>query len=159
MQKFNLEEVKEFIRKSSQDTKIYIGADSERFKRNGVWLADFAVAVVVHIDGSKGCAVFGKIDTERDYDQRKDRPATRLMGEVMRASQMYLDLVESAGDRKIEVHLDISDDVVNGSSCVTSQAIGYIRGTCNVVPMIKPDAPAASFAADRLRHIMEMKVA
>ena len=34
------------------------------------------------------------------------------------------------------------------------QAIGYIKGTCNVTPMVKPDAPAASFCADRLKRIL-----
>jgi len=33
------------------------------------------------------------------------------------------------------------------------QAIGYIRGTCNVIPFVKPDAFAASYAADRLKDL------
>lgn len=154
---FDIEKVREFISQTSSETKIYIGADSERVKIRGQWYADFTVAIVVHIDGCRGCTVFGKIDTERDYDQRKDRPATRLMGEVYRASAMYLDLIDAIGDRHCEVHLDISGDASNGSSCVTQQAIGYIRGTCNVIPMIKPNAWSASYAADRLKDILDSK--
>jgi predicted RNase H-related nuclease YkuK (DUF458 family) len=35
-----------------------------------------------------------------------------------------------------------------------NEAIGYIRGTCNVIPMIKPKAFAASYAADRFKGII-----
>lgn len=157
--KLNIEEVKNFIENTSEATKIYIGADSERYRKNGVWFADFTVAIVVHIDGSKGCKVFGEVSTERDYDQRKDRPATRLMNEVYRAAQMYLDLAEAIGDRHVEVHLDINPDLIHGSSCVVQQAVGYIRGTCNVIPMVKPEAFAASYAADRLKDILEHSAA
>ena len=36
---------------------------------------------------------------------------------------------------------------------VVAQAIGYIRGTCNVIPMVKPEAFAASYAADRYKSL------
>jgi predicted RNase H-related nuclease YkuK (DUF458 family) len=56
--------------------------------------------------------------------------------------------------------LDINPDEKYGSSCVVQEAVGYIRGMCNVVPMVKPRAFAASYCADRLKHIMaERKVA
>jgi predicted RNase H-related nuclease YkuK (DUF458 family) len=53
----------------------------------------------------------------------------------------------------VEVHLDINPDEQHGSSCVISQAVGYIKGTCNVVPFVKPQAFAASYAADRLKNL------
>jgi predicted RNase H-related nuclease YkuK (DUF458 family) len=151
---FNIEEVREFISNSSEATCIYIGADSERYRKDEVFFADYTVAIVIHHDGKHGCKIFGKVDTERDFDNRHDRPAMRLMNEVYRASQMYLDLAEVIGDRHCEVHLDINPDVVHGSSCVVQQAIGYVRGVCNVVPLVKPEAFAASYAADRLKEIL-----
>lgn len=154
MKQLDLEEVREFISNTSHSTKIYIGADSERFRKNGNWWAEYTVAVVIHYDGSRGCKVFGKSESERDFDQKKDRPAYRLMNEVYRAAEVYMQLAESIGDRHVEVHLDINPDVMHGSSCVVQQAIGYIRGTCNMVPRIKPDAFAASYAADRLKEIL-----
>ena len=154
MRKIDIEEVKEYIRNTSNSTKIYIGADSERYKKNGVWFADYTVAIVIHIDGNHGCKVFGTVDTERDYDQKKNRPRTRLMNEVYRASQMYLELAEAIGDRHAEVHLDISCDVMNGSSCVMNEAIGYVKGMCNITPKLKPDAFSASYTADRLKDIL-----
>lgn len=155
MKKFDIEEVKQVIRESSESTKIYIGADSERYvNKSGVWQADYTVAIVVHVDGNKGCKIFGDISSEIDYDRRKDRPSYRLMNEVYKATQMYMDLEEAIGDRHVEVHLDLNPDYMHGSSCVVNQAIGYVQGVTNIRPMVKPDAFAASYAADRLKEIL-----
>ena len=152
---FDIEEVRNFIANSSQQSSIYIGADSERYRgRDDHWYADYTVAIVVHIDGSRGCKVFGDVTTERDYDKRHDRPAYRLMNEVYKASAMYLELFEAIGDRHVEVHLDINPDEMHGSSCVIQQATGYIRGMCGFAPKVKPEAFAASYAADRLKEIL-----
>jgi predicted RNase H-related nuclease YkuK (DUF458 family) len=74
----------------------------------------------------------------------------RLMNEVMRTAQMFLDLEDAIGDRHCEIHLDINPNEKFGSSCVISEAVGYIKGFCNVIPFVKPRAFAASIAADRL---------
>ena len=111
--------------------------------------ADYATVVVVHIDGNRGAKVFGEITTERDYDQSKDRPKVRLMTEVQKAASLYLDLAEAIGDRKFEVHIDINPDLKHGSSCVINEAMGYIKGMTGVTPQVKPDAWAASIAADK----------
>lgn len=153
MRKINLEEVSSFINSQTPETKIYLGCDSERFRMNDVWYADYILAIVVHIDGKHGCKLFGEVVRERDYDQRKDRPATRLMTEVYKVSELYLKLADVLDGRDVEVHLDINPDEDHGSNCVLNQAIGYIKGTCNVVPLVKPDAFAASYAADRLKGL------
>lgn len=150
----NIEQVIEYINAQSPETKIYIGADSERFMVDNVWVADYTLAVVVHHDGNRGCKIFGEIQRERDFDQNKDKPRMRLMNEVYKVAELYLKLAEVLEDRHVEVHLDINPDEHHGSSCVISEATGYIRGMCNVVPMVKPNAFAASYAADRLKEIM-----
>ena len=154
MPKIDIEEVTEFIRHQGPNTKIYLGADSERFRINNVWWAEYTVAVVVHIDGCHGCKIFGEVSRERDFDQRASRPAMRLMNEVFKVSEMFQKLAPVIEDRPVEVHLDINPDEHHGSNCVIQQAIGYIRGTCNVIPMVKPRAFAASYAADRLRSLV-----
>lgn len=150
----NVDEVKAFIDECGPNTKIYIGCDSERFKIRKEWYADYTLAVVVHINGQNGCKIFGAVERERDFDQRKDRPSMRLMNEVYKVSALYLKLTEQIVEHDIEVHLDINPKEEYGSSCVVSQAIGYIKGTCNVVPMVKPRAFAASYAADRMKELM-----
>ncbi len=150
----NLDEVKQFIINQSPSTKIYIGADSERFKIGNKWYADYTLAVVVHIDGCHGCKIFGEVHRELDYDQKKNKPSIRLMNEVYKVSELFQSLIDVLEERHVEVHLDINPNEMYGSSCVVQQAIGYIKGTCNVVPMVKPKAFAASYAADRLKHVL-----
>jgi predicted RNase H-related nuclease YkuK (DUF458 family) len=156
MLKLNIQEVKDFIQAQSPDTKIYLGADSERFRMDGKWYADYTLAVVVHIDGRHGCKIFGEVQRELDYDHKKNKPALRLMNEVYKVADLFHELIDVLEDRHVEVHLDINPDEHYGSSCVVQQAIGYIKGTCDVVPMVKPKAFAASYAADRLKHVMAM---
>lgn len=155
----NIEEVKSFIDTQTPATKIYIGGDSERMMINNVWYADYTNVVVVHMNGNRGCRVFGEIVRERDYDQRKNRPSMRLMNEVIKTANLYLSLADVLEDRLVEIHLDINPDLKHGSSCVINEAIGYIRGTCNIIPLVKPNAWAASYCADRLKDIMSNRVA
>lgn len=152
MRKLDLDVVKEFIARQSPETKIYLGCDSERFRLDGMWYADYITAIVVHINGNNGCKLFGQVDRERDYDQKIDRPRFRLMNEVYKASEMYLKLADVLEGRHVEVHLDINPNEMHGSSCVINEAIGYIRGTCNVIPLVKPHAWAATHAADRFKY-------
>jgi len=153
-QKIDIEKVAEFINAQTPDTKIYIGGDSERFLIDNVWHADYTLAVVVHYSGNRGCKIFGEVVRERDFDQQKDKPRMRLMNEVMKIADLYLKLAEVLEDRIVEVHLDISSNPNNGSSCVINEATGYIRGMCNVIPMVKPNAWCASYAADRLKEVL-----
>jgi len=153
MKKLNLDEVKQFISEQSPETKIYIGCDSERIRINDVWYADYILAIVVHIDGKHGCKLFGEVQRERDYDQKVSRPRFRLMNEAYKLSEMYLKLADVLIDKEVQVHLDINPNEMHGSSCVINEAVGYIRGTCNVVPMVKPNAFAASYAADRFKGL------
>lgn len=154
MKQINIEEVRDFVNAQGPKTKIYIGGDSCRFRRHGRWYAEYTMAIVVHIDGKHGCKIFGETSVELDYDQKKNRPRMRLMNEVYKISELYLKLHEVLEDREVEVHLDINPDEHHGSSCVVNEAIGYIRGVCNVVPMVKPNAWAASTAADRLKEVL-----
>ena len=153
MSKLNIQEVKNFIEAQGPSTKIYIGADSVRFKMKNQWYADYTLVVVVHIDGCHGCKIFGETQTELDYDQKKSKPSMRLMNEVYKVSELFQKLRDVLEDRTVEVHLDINPNELHGSSCVVHQAIGYIKGTCNVIPMVKPNAFAASYAADRYNSL------
>ena len=144
--------VKQFVDSCGPETKIYLGCDSERVRVNGVWFADYIIATVVHINGNNGCKIFGEVIRERDYDQVKNKPRMRLMNEVYKVAEMYLKLSEVI-ENDIEVHLDINPNQMYNSSIVINEAIGYIKGMCNVVPMIKPKAFAASYAADRYKSL------
>jgi predicted RNase H-related nuclease YkuK (DUF458 family) len=150
----NIEKVIEYIKEQTPQTRIYLGADSERYNRKGKWFADYTLAVVVHKDGCHGCKIFGEVVTEIDYDGRQDKPVLRLMTEVYKVADLYLQLAEALVDRHVEIHLDINPAEEHASNAVVQQAIGYIRGVCQMTPQIKPEAFAASFAADRLKEVL-----
>jgi predicted RNase H-related nuclease YkuK (DUF458 family) len=150
----NIDEVRDFIMAQTPETKIYIGGDSERFLIGKDWYADYIMVVVVHINGNNGCKIFGEVVRERDWDQKRDKPRMRLMNEVYKIADLYLKLHDVLEDREVQVHLDINPNEMHGSSCVINEAVGYIKGMCNVVPMVKPKAFAASYAADRYKSYM-----
>ena len=149
----------DFLAQCGPATRIYLGCDSERVLVNNHWYADYVLAIVVHIDGQHGCKIFGEVHRERDYDQKANRPSMRLMNEVYKVAELYERLKGIIGEFDHEVHLDISEDQMNGSSCVVNQAIGYIVGVCQLTPMIKPNAFAASCAADRFKSLRLDKLA
>jgi predicted RNase H-related nuclease YkuK (DUF458 family) len=148
-----LAEAKAFIEQQSEQSKIYIGCDSEvRVTKRGRF-ADFYLVVVIHIDQSHGCKIFGEKFTEQDFTTDKKRPTHRLMKEVYKASELYLQLADSIGNREVEIHLDINKDERHASNLVLDQAIGYIKGTCNIVPMVKPESWCATHVADKFLKV------
>lgn len=152
--RINKEELSAFLAKCGPETKVYLGCDSERYKKHGKFYADYILAVVVHIDGSKGAKVFGEVQTEEDVDRQLNRPFNRMMGEVYRVAQLYQELKEVLYDFEVCIHLDINPNEDHGSNVAYQAAVGYIKGTCNVVPFAKPDAFAASYAADRFKEVV-----
>jgi predicted RNase H-related nuclease YkuK (DUF458 family) len=154
----NIAEVAAFINECSPETKIYIGVDSERFRLNGVWYVDYISAVVVHFDGKHGCKIFGAVDRERDFGQSASKPKMRLMGEVYRAADLYLELSKVVA-HDMEVHLDLNPNEMYGSNVAVQEAVGYIKGMCGVIPMVKPNAPAASYCADQFKSLEARRVA
>ena len=105
MKKLDINEVKNFLATQSENTKVYIGADSERFMLDGKWYADYTIAIVIHMDGCHGCKIFGETTREMDFDQRKDKPAMRLMNEVYKVSDMFQRLADVLEDRYVEVQI------------------------------------------------------
>lgn len=155
----DVQEVYDFVSKHSSETKIYIGCDSLKFKKGGIWYAEYALVAIVHINGCNGCKVFAEIQVERDYDKSKDKPRMRLMTEVYKVAELYLKLAEVIEDIEIEVHLDLNPDAKHKSSIVIQEAIGYIRGVCQSEPLVKPNGWAATHASDHvLRNRDEFKV-
>lgn len=158
---FDEQECVAFIKTQNPLARIYFGSDSERFKRNGVWMAQYAVAVAIHMaDGGgqmRGCKVFGEITLEQDHDQSKNKPALRLFREVELVSLMYNRLSPHIQDFWTEVHVDLNPDKKFGSSVIIESAMGYLKGTCIGADAIlhKDLSLVASFCADRLPQILD----
>jgi uncharacterized protein len=151
--KFETSEVAQFINECSPETRVYIGSDSERVLVGDKWYVDYLLCVVVHIDGNRGCRVFGYVERERDLDKNLSRPRLRLTQEAYKAAGLYLELAPLVA-HDVEIHLDLNPDQTKGSSCALKDALGYVRGTCGQTPKVKPEAWAASRVSDQLKRIL-----
>lgn len=147
------EELREFMSKMGPDTKVYFGCDSERFQNNGKWYADYIAVIVVHIDGCRGCKIFGEVHRERDYDEDPSKPFTRMMTEARIVSDLHSRFKDVFYDFEISIHLDINEKKSAGSSIAKDAATGYVKAMTMVNPMLKPLAFSASYAADRAKEI------
>jgi hypothetical protein len=155
--KIDIPKIVDYLTTVGEDSTVYIGCDSEKFRINDEWWADYSLVVVIHKDNKHGGKVFGAITRERVYDQKPSKPAFRLMREVHLVAELYLQLADVIYN-PIEVHLDINPNFNHGSSCIVHEAIGYVKGVCQVEPAVKPSSWAASFAADQLKRIMNYKI-
>lgn len=149
----NRENIELHLGRCGPATRIYLGCDSKRFRERGIWFADYTLVVVLHDDGRKGAKILGHTIRERVFDNTPDRPAMRLMNEVYKIAAMFQEFEDLFFGYHTEVHLDLNPNKRFKSSSVVSEAIGYIRGVCQIEAKLKPEAWAASFAADRFTSL------
>jgi len=154
------------IKASTKETAIYVGCDSVRFKKGKKkkgetpeWWARYSVVVVLHnnVDNqSKGCSLFHRTFTERDWGS-KDDPRPRMMREAQEAIEVGVkirEVLDADNDpRSVVIHMDINPDESHKSSVAVKEALGWAIGM-GFEAHVKPDAWAATHCADRLatRH-------
>ena len=160
MSTMDYEAVKKYIRSSSQESIIMIGCDSVRLKKKGKWFAKYATVVCVRRASGTGAdvmyhgsKVFGHAVTLPDYGvvERSGKIRNlkmRLMQEVTFALEAFENIYEAIGDRPFEIHIDINSRPECESHVALNDAKGYVMGITGRMPEFKPDALAASFAAD-----------
>ena len=73
----------------------------------------------------------------------------RLIQEVHYATYKALEIRDAIGDRELEIHLDYNESDKHKSNSVVKESIGFVLGQ-GFDYKLKPHAPAASSAADRL---------
>lgn len=144
------EEAKRAILDSSSESSVYVGADSIRFKKKGVWYARYSTVVILHMDSKKGCRLFHTSTDLPDYGNLKQR----LLNEVQFAVIAASEIIEVIGNRHLEVHIDINSNPKHKSNVAVKEAIGWVRGSLGLEAKIKPHSWAASHAADHaVRHL------
>ena len=142
-----LEDAKQAIAASSKESSVYIGSDSIRFKKAGVWYARYSTVVILHLDSKHGCKLFHNTETYTDYGAMKQR----LLNEVMFTVNIALELLDVIGDRHLEVHLDLNANPRHKSNVAVKEGLGYVHGQLPGVQVeIKPNGWAASSCADHL---------
>lgn len=146
-------EVLNYLETVSPDSKIYVGCDSEviKLKRKKIIKVRYSLVVVVHISGSNGAKIFGTFETDdiKGYDDYRMKPQYRLMNECYKVTELYTKMAKALPDKDIEVHLDLNPNKEHLSNKVVNQALGYVKGVTGQEALLKPDAWAASAAADK----------
>lgn len=142
---FDYDEIREAIATTSQKSAVYVGADSQVYRRRGKSYVAYVTVIIIHIDGEHGGRLFKQVEVERDFGQTR----LRLMNEVYKASAASIEIMEAVGDRHFEIHLDINPDEKYKSNLVVKEATGYVLGMLGIWPKIKPEGFAASTISDR----------
>lgn len=151
--KIDENEVVRFLETVSLESKIYLGADSEKVKVDGKIYADYTVVIVVHIDGCKGCKMFAEVTREEDYDKDPSKPFMRMMKEAEKVAELHDRFKDIFYDYEVSIHLDISQKKTAGSSIAMEAARGYVKAMTMVDPSLKPNSWGASYAADRAKDL------
>ena len=138
----------------NEHTKIYLGCDSERFLIKDKCYADYALCIVIHINGCNGAKVFGEIHREQVFDRNPKRPQVRLMNEVIKLAEFFLKFEDALTGYDVEIHLDLNPSEKHKSNVIVQEALGYIKAMTRIDPKIKPHAWAASACADRYKSIV-----
>ena len=147
-----IEEIVNLLTTLSTDTKVYLGCDSVRFRKNNRNWARYATVAIVHMNGKNGCRIFSNISYEPDFDVKKSRPKIRMMNEVNKVCALYTQLIPFIDEYEVEIHLDINMDPKHGSNCAATEAAGFVLGVTGIEPKLKPESWAASFGADGIAH-------
>lgn len=126
------------------DSKIYLGADSQRAKKKRVKFV--TVLVVYQKDRSR---IFKDVIYEKVMDAKLGRPFNRMMREVSLVTELYSLLEDTLIERDFEIHIDVNPEKGAGSNVAYGAAKGVIWGMTGVEPICKPDAWAASCVADK----------
>lgn len=144
-----IEKAKQAILDSSQQSSVYIGCDSIRFRKNKQWYAKYSTVVIVHMDTNKGGRIFHTSVDMPDYGNLKQR----LLMEVQLAVSTATEIIDVIGDRHFEIHLDINPNPNHKSSVAVKEALGWVKGSLGMDAKIKPHSFAATHAADHVvRH-------
>lgn len=151
--------------KTTTEFQIIVGCDSKSLGNN---VARYVTVICIYRVGHGAHVIFArenKIHVYGDGNTKADRERAmmknRLWGEVYRAVDVtaYLDehdILYLDNVSKFDIHLDLNKSEMYRSNMILEDAIGFVHAQgyeCEV----KPDSPAASFAADRCCRNKEME--
>jgi len=143
-------EIKEYLDEMPEDSKVYIGSDSIKYKKGRVDWARYVIVLVVHIGQSSGCKVFHYTERERMFGEGRGALRYRLMNEVYKVTELYIKMADVLERFETEVHLDINSDSNYDSNTVVKEAVGYVKGVTGLDAKIKPESLIASHCSDHL---------
>lgn len=139
MKKFDFDQIRKYILNTTENSSVYVGCDSKVVGD----ITIFVSVVVIHINSCNGCKIF----YQKDKIDRKMSLRERLLKEVDYAVFTALSIIDTIGNRKFEVHLDINPNENYKSNIIVKEAIGYVMAQ-GLKPVLKPNSIAAYCVAD-----------
>ena len=150
----DFQEAIEAIKQSSKESSVYVGCDSIRYRlgrKSNKYFVRYSTVIVLHRDSCRGGRYWA--DSFSEPAPKKDNLVQRLLKEVECVADVLQIVIPHLDGRYMEVHLDINNDEKHASYVAKSTAEGWIKGL-GYIPKIKPDAWAATHAADHaVRHL------
>jgi len=143
-EKINLADyVRDYINNNIGQFEIVIGTDSKERKAPK---AAYITVVCIRTVG-KGVHVIYQTNTRNDAYNMK----MRLWWEVEYSKDVYDYLVEQVKNCKnlLSIHLDVNSNPTFESHSIYNNVIGYMKAA-GIEFATKPNAPAASFIADKI---------
>jgi len=142
-----LEELFDEQVKEGNKFKVCVGTDSQQYGK--MW--KFATVILLVIEGKDGIGKGAKIIYSNFKTQDIMSINQRMVREVSKSVEVAYDIFHLVDlyDFKLEIHADINPDPKWKSNKALSEAVGYILGM-GYDFKVKPDASAASTAADKL---------
>lgn len=141
---FDFDEIRNVISNTSPETSIYVACDSAERGNS----TTFVTVIVVHFDSRHGGQVFKEVLVE----PRRLRMRDKLLAEVYKSTETALLISDSCGDRKLQVHLDISPDKKYGSNIVFKEGMSYVKAY-GLDAVAKHESWAAYCCADHLAKL------
>lgn len=141
---FDFDEIRNVIKNSSPETSIYVACDSAERGNS----TTFVTVVVVHFDSCHGGQVFKEIIVEPKRLRMRDK----LLAEVYKSVETALLITDSVGERKLQVHLDVSPDKKYGSNIVFKEGMSYVKAY-GLDAVAKHESWAAYCCADHLAKL------
>lgn len=138
-----IEEARKAILKSSEQSSVYIGSDSIRYKREDGWYAKYSTVIILHKDSKHGCSLWYDTVILKDFNNLRHR----LLTEASFAINAAVEIIPVIGNRKLEVHLDLNPNPKYKSNIAVTEALGYVKGF-GIDAKIKPYSFAATHCAD-----------
>ena len=134
-----IEYIKQYLAEN-ENIDIFIGCDSQ----NTNVMTLYATVIVLYKPGKGGHVLYVKEDCPKILDR-----FTRLWSEVEKSITVAEYLKLHGIQRPTYIDIDLNPDPRYKSNQVLRSAMGYVEGM-GYIPRCKPNAVAASYAADDL---------
>lgn len=134
--------VQDYVNSSHDKVQVFVGCDSKEYRKHTIYV----LAICMYRPGKGAHVIYAKKRIESSHEVLFNR----MWKEVELTIELSLLLRDKVYGVEIEPHFDINPNDRHGSYVAYKGAAGYAQGAGFNTAKCKPQAFAASYAADRL---------